>query len=121
MSNFFYALIYTLFYFFSFNPSQNNSIPLNYFEYNRGMSSPVIANLRINYPGYFDYTFHDVVMYDYSFFPDNSIIPNAFISHLLALDIVNTVKSFTEPYYGIRFYHFREDNPNIGWGIEFRF
>ncbi len=97
----------------------NDNMCLNYFEYNRGMSSPVIADFRIRKEGWGDYTFNDVVLYDYSFFPDNSIFPNAFFKPLLELDIVNAVKASTEPYYGIRFYHFFEDSPQFGWGIEF--
>ena len=119
MGELLFTIFYTVFSLTSFNPSVNQDYQLNYFEYNRGISSPVIAKIRIGYPGHFDYTFHDVVMYDYSFFPDNSIIPNAFIDNLLNLDIVGAVKAFTEPYYGIRFYHFLKSSPNIGWGIEF--
>ena len=120
MGQIIFTLFYAIFSLTSFNAAQiDSNMPLNYFEYNRGMSSPVIAQIRINYPGFFDYTFHDVIMYDYSFFPDNSIIPNAFIDNLFSGDIVGAVKSFTEPYYGIRFYHFLKNNPNLGWGIEF--
>lgn len=119
MGELFFAIVYTLFSLTSFSSPTSSEYPLNYFEYNRGMSSPVIAQIRINYPGFFDYTFHDVVMYDYSFFPDNSIIPNAFLDNLFSGDIVGAVKAFTEPYYGIRFYHFLKNSPQIGWGIEF--
>ncbi|MCR4421960.1 MAG: hypothetical protein GYA61_06320 [Spirochaetales bacterium] len=120
MGQILFAIFYTAFSMISIAPSSaSHDIQLNYFEYNRGLSSPVIAQIRIGYPGYFDYTFHDVIMYDYSFFPDNSIIPNAFIDNLFSGDIVGAVKAFTEPYYGIRFYHFFKSSPNIGWGIEF--
>ncbi len=103
MGELIFTKIYTMFSLTSFNFTTDSKMPLNYFEYNRGIPSPVIAQARINYPDYFNYTLYDVVMYDYSFSPDNLIIPNAFIGHLFSVDIVNAVKAFTEPYYGIRF------------------
>jgi len=69
MGELLFTIFYTVFSLTSFNPSVNQDYQLNYFEYNRGISSPVIAKIRIGYPGHFDYTFHDVIMYDYSFFP----------------------------------------------------
>ncbi|HEB36983.1 MAG TPA: hypothetical protein ENI18_14280 [Candidatus Aminicenantes bacterium] len=96
-----------------------HKMTLNYVEYNRGMSFPTRAWIRINYPGYFDLTFHDVYMKGYSFYPDDSILPNAFLSPLLQGKIGDAIGAFTEPYYGIRFYHFFKKKPNFGIGFEF--
>lgn len=116
----FLTLFSSLFILFSSSTNYNsNDIRLNYFEYNRGMSLPTIAQIHISYEGGWDYTFHNVYMEDLSFFPDNSIIPNAFFEPLFQGDIVNAVKATTEPYYGIRYYHFFKNNPNFGIGIDF--
>lgn len=96
----------------------NHKMPLNYFEYNRGMSFPTRAWIRIVYPGHFNLTFHDVRMKGCSFYPDDSILPNAFLAPLLKGKFEDAIGAFTEPYYGIRFYHFFKNRPNLGIGIE---
>ena len=95
-----------------------DSMTFNYIEYNRGMSFSTTSDLRIIYQNH-DYTFHNLHLQGKSFFPDNSIIPNAFLKHLIKLKLGDALKAFTEPYYGIRFFHFLKKNPKIGLGIEF--
>lgn len=119
MSDIIFLIFYAAFSLLSSSPSGDDSMPLNYFEYNRGISSEVIAKLGVYYPGYYNYTFHDVIMTDLSLFPDQTIFADAFFEQLFTGDIVNMIKAFTEPYYGIRFYHFRRNLPNFGWGVEF--
>ena len=91
---------------------------LNYFEYNRGVSSHTTSDLHINYNNN-DYTFKDMKLIDKSFFPDDSIIPNAFLKPLLKFEFGDALKAFTEPYYAYRFIRFLKSNPHIGIGIEF--
>ena len=91
---------------------------LNYIEYNRGRSFPTRADLNVIY-GETDLVFFDVRFGDKSFFPDNSILPNAFFRPLSRLRIRDAVKAFTEPYYGIRLFHFFKKNPHWGLGIDF--
>jgi opacity protein-like surface antigen len=91
---------------------------LNYIEYNRGKSFPVTADLSITTPDR-QLTFYHLHFEDDSFYPDNSIIPNAFIKPLLQLKLDNASDAFTEPYYGFRFIHFFKKNPRLGVGIEF--
>ena len=94
-------------------------ITLNYIEYNRGMSFPTTAQLGIQYPGHYDLTFHDVRMVANSFYPDDFIIPNAFFWPLFEGRFGDVLGAFTEPYYGIRIYHFFKKRPNLGFGAEF--
>ncbi len=91
---------------------------VNYFEYSRGISSHSSSDLHVKYNNN-DYTFKDMNLIDKSFFPDDSIIPNAFLKPLLKFKIDDALKAFTEPYYAYRFIHFLKRNPNIGIGIEF--
>ena len=91
---------------------------LFYIEYNRGFSSPTTSNIHLKTATQ-DLTFYNVHLEDNSFFPDNSIIPNAFFKPLFKGDIVGAVKATTEPYYGIRIYHFLKTHPEIGFGIDF--
>ena len=91
---------------------------LNYIEYNRGKSFPVHSDLSISSPT-FQLTFHHLNFGDDSFYPDNSIIPNAFIKPLFQLKLENAADAFTEPYYGLRFIHFFKKSPRLGIGIEF--
>lgn len=91
---------------------------LNYVEYNRGKSFPVYADLTLTTPGR-QLTFYHLYFEDDSFYPDNSIIPNAFIKPLLQLKLGDASDAFTEPYYGFRFIHFFKKNPRLGIGIEF--
>ena len=96
----------------------NHLMTLNYFEYNRGKSFPVYADLSID-TGTNQLTFYHLYFEDNSFFPDNSIFPNAFIKPLLELRLNDASAAFTEPYYGFRFIHFFKKNPRLGIGIEF--
>lgn len=96
----------------------NNKITLNYIEYNRGKSFPLRADLRMLYDEN-NLLFRNIYFEDFSFFPDNSIIPNTFIKPLLQLQIGAFLDAFTEPYYGIRFIHFFKNNPHLGIGLEF--
>ena len=98
--------------------SNNTKITLNYLEYNRGKSFPVYSDLFITSRNT-QFTFHHLYFEDDSFFPDNSIIPNAFITPLLELRLDAASDAFTEPYYGFRFIHFFKKNPSWGIGIEF--
>jgi hypothetical protein len=99
--------------------AEQNKMTLDYIEYNRGMSFPTKAQIRILYPGRYDLTFHSVDMTDKSFYPDNSIVPNAFFAPLLKGNLKDALFAFTEPYYGIKFTHFFKSRPNWGIGIEF--
>ena len=83
---------------------------LNYFEYNRGKSFPVTTDIGLQY-GSNSLHFYDVHLDDDSFFPDNSIIPNAFLKPLFKLRFSDALAAFTEPYYGYRFIHFFKKNP----------
>ncbi len=89
-----------------------------YIEYNRGISSHTSANIQLITQNQ-NLTFYNVSLIDNSFFPDNSIFPNAFFKPLFKGDIVGAVKATTEPYYGIRLYHFLKSRPEIGFGIDF--
>lgn len=91
---------------------------LNYFEYNRGKSFATRADLQLDWNGN-SLLFHQVRFEDDSFFPDNFIIPNAFLRPLVQLRFADALKAFTEPYYGYRFVRFLRRNPHIGLGIEF--
>lgn len=97
----------------------SNHPPLLYFEYNRGASLPTRADIDINYPGSFNLTFHDVRMTGKSFYPDDSIIPNAFLRPLLQGRFRAAKNAFTEPYYGLRITKFFKFMPNLGIGLEF--
>ena len=98
------------------HPGQG-SITRNYIEYNRGMSFPTYSDVRFIYQNH-DFTLQNLHLEDESFFPDGSIIPNAFLKHLFNLKFGDAIKSFTEPYYGIRFFHFFKRKPEFGIGIE---
>jgi len=91
---------------------------LNYLEYCRGKSSHTTSDLHLKYNNN-DYIFKDIKLIDKSFFPDDSIFPNAFFKPLLRFNFGDALKAFTEPYYSYRFIHFLKNNPNIGIGIEF--
>jgi len=97
---------------------KKTSITRNYFEYSRGKSFPTHSDLGMTYDNH-DFVFHDVYLEDESFFPDNFIIPNAFIKPLLTLKLREAKNAFTEPYYSYRLIHFLKKNPHIGIGIEF--
>ena len=98
--------------------SGSGKITLNYIEYNRGKSFPVYSDLSIASQNS-QLHFHSLYFQDDSFFPDNSIIPNAFLTPLLELRLDDASDAFTEPYYGFRFLHFLKKNPSWGIGIEF--
>jgi len=98
--------------------TKNGKMAVNYFEYSRGKSSHTTSDLHLKYINN-NYTFKDMKLIDKSFFPDDSIIPNAFFKPLLRLNPGDALKAFTEPYYSYRFIHFLKNNPNIGIGIEF--
>jgi hypothetical protein len=102
----------------STGPEGKRRMTLNYFEYNRGKSFPVTTDIGLRY-GSNSLDFYDVQLDDDSFFPDNSIIPNAFIKPLFELRLSSALAAFTEPYYGYRFIHFFKKNPKFGIGIEF--
>jgi len=91
---------------------------LTFIEYARGVSSSTNSTIHLSTVSK-DLYFYDVHLIDNSFFPDNSIIPNAFLKPLFKGDIVGAVKATTEPYYGIRIYHFLKNKPQIGFGIDF--
>jgi opacity protein-like surface antigen len=117
---FFLALIFPLIWSscLSVPKSGNHRMTLNYIEYNRGKSFPVYADLSITTPTG-QLTFTHLYFEDDSFYPDNFIIPNAFIKPLLQLKLDDASNAFTEPYYGFRFIHFFKKNPRLGIGIEF--
>jgi len=98
--------------------SKPRAMTRNYFEYNRGKSFPNRSDVGLTY-GNNDFTLHDVGLVDESFYPDNSIIPNAFLSPLFKLKFGDALNAFTEPYYGYRLLHFLKKNPHIGIGLEF--
>lgn len=89
-----------------------------YVEYSRGKSTSMDTDIAMKH-GNSDYTLHDVYLEDESFFPDNSIIPNAFLKHLIKFKLNDAQKAFTEPYYSYRFIYFLKKNPHIGIGYEF--
>ena len=89
-----------------------------YIEYSRGKSFPTTSDLAMKYDTH-DFTMHGLYLEDESFFPDDSIIPNAFIKPLLRLKFNDAQKAFTEPYYSYRFIFFLKRNPHIGIGYEF--
>lgn len=95
-----------------------HDVTLNYVEYNRGKSFPTRSDLEMDWQGNSLY-FNGVRFEDDSFFPDGSIIPNAFLNPLFQLRFSDALKAFTEPYYGYRVVHFFRRNPRIGLGIEF--
>lgn len=97
---------------------KKQKLHLFYIEYNRGISSHTSSNIHLITQNQ-NLIFYNVRLIDNSFFPDNSIIPNAFFKPLFKGDIVNAVKATTEPYYGIRIYHFLKKHPEIGFGIDF--
>lgn len=103
----------------NFAPGNTDHMTLNYIEYSRGASFPTRAQIEISYPGFYDLAFHDVRMIGNSFYPDNSIFPNAFIGPLIKGKLRAAKDAFTEPYYNVRFTHFLKKNPNIGFGLEF--
>ena len=97
---------------------ESHRITLNYFEYNRGKSFPLQSDIEMEWGGN-SLHFNNVRFEDDSFFPDDSIIPNAFLRPLFGLRFSDALKAFTEPYYGYRFIHFFPSNPRLGIGIEF--
>jgi hypothetical protein len=103
----------------AFGEKKKSRIPLTYIEFNRGMNFPTSSTIRINYPGHFNLSFHNTRLVGHSFFPDNSIVPNAFFSPLSRLNFKAASYAFTEPYYGVRVYRFFKKNPKLGMGIEF--
>jgi len=102
----------------STTPGGKTRMTLNYFEYNRGKSFPVTTDIGLRY-GTNSLDFYGIHLDDDSFFPDNSIIPNAFLKPLFELRFGAALAAFTEPYYGYRFIHFFKKNPRFGIGIEF--
>lgn len=92
---------------------------LTYIEYNRGYTFPTRAQIGIHYPGQFDLTFHKVRMIGNAFYPDDSIIPNAFLKPLFKGNFSAALNAFTEPYYTLRVFHFFKQRPNLGIGVEF--
>lgn len=93
-------------------------ITLNFIEYNRGLSVPSRSDVGITTAA--DETrFHDMRLDGKSFFPDDSIIPNAFFKPLVHLDFPGVLHAFTEPYYGIRIYRFFNRHPHWGVGLDF--
>ncbi len=98
--------------------TSKGKMTVNYFEYSRGKSSHTTSDVHLKYNNN-DYVFKDMKLIDKSFFPDDSIIPNAFFKPLFKLNFGDALKAFTEPYYSYRFIHFLKSNPNIGIGIEF--
>jgi len=87
-------------------------------EYSRGFSTETSGDLMLKYDDT-DYTFHAVAYEDRSFYPDNGVIPNAFLVPLGNGDIVAAVKATTEPYYGIRLFYFFLEHPDWGVGLDF--
>jgi hypothetical protein len=98
--------------------ASTGKMTFNLFEYNRGFSFPNRSDVVIT-TGAGETRFHDVRLEGSSFYPDGSIIPNAFIKPLLNLHFGDALKAFTEPYYGIRFFHFFKSHPHWGIGIDF--
>ncbi len=88
-----------------------------YFEYNRGKSFPGRSDIGLAF-GSHDFKFQRVFLGDESFYPDNSIIPNAFLSPLFDLRFGEALDAFTEPYYALRLIHFLKKNPRVGIGLE---
>jgi hypothetical protein len=111
-------LIAVTFFFSGCASSGSNRMTRNYFEYSRGKSFPTYSDLTLQYANN-DYTLHNIYLEDESFFPDDSIFPNAFFKPLLKLKLNDAQKAFTEPYYSYRLIHFLKGNPHIGIGIEF--
>jgi hypothetical protein len=99
------------------NQKISKPMTLNYLEYNRGKSFPTKSDVALTY-GNSDYKFHNVYLEDESFFPDNSLIPNAFIAPLFDLKLMAAADAFTEPYYNMRLLHFFSKKPRFGIGIE---
>jgi len=89
-----------------------------YVEYSRGKSFPTHADVSLTYDNH-RYTLYNMYLEDESFFPDDSIIPNAFVKPLLKLKFGDALKAFTEPYYSYRLVYFLKKNPHIGIGLEF--
>jgi opacity protein-like surface antigen len=100
------------------NKTRKTRMTRFYVEYSRGKSFPTYGDVSLKYDNH-DYTFHHLYLEDESFFPDDSIIPNAFIKPLLSLKFNDAQKAFTEPYYSYRFIYFLKKNPHIGIGYEF--
>ncbi len=98
--------------------STSKKMTRNYFEYSRGKSFPTHSDIGFRH-GNSDYTFHNLYLEDESFFPDDSIFPNAFFKPLFKLKFNDAQKAFTEPYYSYRLIHFLKGNPHIGIGLEF--
>jgi len=99
-------------------PPRKYKMTMQFVEYNRGMSSPVISNIKIK-DGNTDLLFLDVVLDDASFFPDYSIIPNNYIVGFANFDPTAFVKAMTEPYYGVHYQRFFERHPNFAIGVDF--
>jgi len=97
---------------------KNTRMTRFYIEYSRGKSFPNHSDVSMKYQNH-DFTLHHLYLEDESFFPDGSIIPNAFIKPLLQLKLNDAQKAFTEPYYSYRFIYFLKKNPHIGIGYEF--
>lgn len=89
-----------------------------YVEYCRGKSSPTTSDIAMAY-GNSDYRFHQVYLKDESFFPDHSIIPNAFLTPLFDSKFKAALDAFTEPYYGCRVLYFLKKHPRFGIGAQF--
>ena len=115
----FYLIISAAFLSTAFGQKTKPEIPLTYIEYNRGLNFPTASTIRINYPGHFDLSFHNTRLVGHSFFPDNSIMPNAFFPPLVRLNLKAASYAFTEPYYGVRIYRFFKNFPKFGLGLEF--
>lgn len=114
----FLVFILVLCTFSCFLRKDKGGMRLNYLEYKRGKSFNNQTNLQISYNAT-NLLFEDILLTDESFFPDNFILPSAFLKPLFQLRISDAVKAFTEPYYSFRFIHFLKKNPKIGVGLEF--
>lgn len=97
---------------------KSNRMTRFYIEYARGKSFPTHSDLAIKYDNH-GYKLHNLYLEDESFFPDDSIVPNAFFNPLFKFKFNDALKAFTEPYYSYRFVYFLKGNPHIGIGYEF--
>lgn len=94
-------------------------IPLTFVEYNRGLSTSGSSDVTIASFHSSELRYHDVKLEGLPLFPDGSIIPNAFFKPLFHGDFHGALNAFTEPYYGIRIYHFFAGHPHWGAGLDF--
>lgn len=97
---------------------RTKNMTMRYLEYVRGMSSPTVSTVQV-VDGNSNLYYHDMRLDDLSFYPDNSLVPNAPGWHKNQLDVYNTVAAFTEPYYGVKFHWFLHSRPQLGFGIDY--